>query len=153
MVVAAWKAFFCYKGVMVINGVLSDVTRVSNEVTEEVIVTAVEAGESVRWVLQTLILVIAVMAGLMIASACSSAWKMFSIVYDKWRCSEYWWQGSWSEVAWIILRLGDKDQYQEERVEPRARIPEECVLADQGNEDSQNPRSPRPTRRPSGTSS
>jgi len=114
MVVAAWKAFFCYKGVMVINGVLSDVTRVSNEVTEEVIVTAVEAGESVRWVLQTLILVIAVMAGLMIASACSSAWKMFSIVYDKWRCSEYWWQGSWSEVAWIILRLGNKDQCQEE---------------------------------------
>ena len=28
MVVAAWKAFFCYKGVMVINGVLSDVTRI-----------------------------------------------------------------------------------------------------------------------------
>ena len=41
----------------------------------------------------------------MIASACSSAWRMLFIVYDKWRRSEYWWQGSWSEVAWRSLGL------------------------------------------------
>jgi len=153
VVVAAWKAFFCYKGVMVINGMLSDVTRVSNEVTEEVIVTAVEAGESVRRVVQILILVIAGLAGLMVASACSSAWNTISIVYYKWRCSMYWWQGSWSDVLRTVLYMKDEGQNEQERAEPRPRIPEGCGLADQENGGSENPRSPRPTRRPSGTSS
>jgi hypothetical protein len=81
-VVAAWKAFLCYKGVVVINGVLSDVTHVSTEVTDEVIVTAVEAGESARKVVHLLMLFFACVARFflmtLVSTALRSIWGLSS---------------------------------------------------------------------------
>ena len=97
--VAAWKAFLCYKGVMVINGVLSDVTRVSTEVTDEVIVTAVEAGESARKVAQLLMLLFVCMAGFflmtLVSTGLRSIWEAVQSAHIRWKCSQYWWQQGW----------------------------------------------------------
>ena len=60
--VAAWKSFLLHKGVIVINGDLGDVSRDSTEVTEEVIVTAVEAGASARRVIQFFVIALAIAA-------------------------------------------------------------------------------------------
>ena len=60
--VAAWKSFLLHKGVVVINGDLGDVSRVSTEVTEEVIVTAVEAGASARRVIQFFVIALTIAA-------------------------------------------------------------------------------------------
>jgi len=123
---------------MVINGVLSDATRVSNEVTEEVIVTAVEAGESVRRVVQFLVLLFAAVAGLclstLIASICRSTWDAILTGYDKWRCSAYWWQRGRPAIR------QSRDEDEQECSETRPRMTGQ--LADQENGDSENPKSP-----------
>jgi hypothetical protein len=84
---------------MVINGVLSDVTRVSTEVTDEVIVTAVEAGESARKVAQLLMLLFVCMAGFflmtLVSTGLRSIWEAVQSAHIRWKCSQYWWQQGW----------------------------------------------------------
>jgi hypothetical protein len=134
---------------MVINGVLSDVTRVSTEVTDEVIVTAVEAGESARKVVQLLMLFFACVAGFflmtLVSTALRSIWGAVQSAHIRWKCSQYWWQRRWPAIE------QSKDDDGQERRENRPRATSQ--LADQENGDSENPKSPRPTRRSSEASS
>jgi len=82
---------------VVINGVLGDVSRVSTEVTDEVIVTAVEAGASARRTIQFLAVVfVRAAVGFMISTVYAIVREIYWTVdvwYSRWRYDlRRWWK-------------------------------------------------------------